>query len=146
MTDPSITHQVKHHWEQKHAKCRGGISLEDIKEFEASNKVIFPIDFREYLTILNGMLEYSEDDDQMRFYPLEQIRLCNIKNPKYQFLNKNFYIFADFSIGIFHYAIELLPVSSETNNVYLIAEAPILMAQSFTEFLKIYLAGEAFNY
>ena len=127
-------------------KCGEGILSEEIKEFEAKNEIVFPLDFREYLMELNGMMGYSTDDD-MRFYPLKEIRKCNYLDPKYQVLNKNYYVFADFSVQLFNYAIELLPISSETNSVCLIgAEAPILMAQSFTDFLKIYLAGEAANY
>ena len=147
MINHSIIPQVKNHREQKHVECGEGILSEDIQEFEAKHKVVFPPDFREYFMELNGMKGHSSDDDGMRFYPLKEIRQCNYSDREYLVLNKNFYLFADFSFQLFSYAIELLPISSETNSVCLIgAEAPILMAQSFTDFLKIYLAGEAANY
>lgn len=147
MTSMSITHQLRHHWEQKHVECGEQILSENIKDFEVMNKVVLPLDFREYLIELNGMIGNNSDDDGMRFYPLKEIRRCDYNDQKYLVLNKNFYIFADFSVDLFNYAIELLPTSSATNSVCLIgAEAPILIAQSFTDFLKIYLAGEAANY
>jgi hypothetical protein len=147
MNHTLVIQEVKQRWESQRLKFGNKISDEELQRFEIENNVVLPKDFREYLIELNGMIDCSSDDDFMSFHSLDKIRLCDFTDHKYQVLSKNFYIFADFSINLFLYAIELSPIVSATNNVCLIGgDAPFLIAQSFTDFLKMYLAGEAANY
>ena len=148
MIDTSIVKQVKEQWTSQQVLCGGGISSEEVKNFEHENNVILPGDFCEYLTTINGMVDGGSDNDLISFLPLEEIKPCICGDePAYQVISENFYIFADYSIGIFYYAIELLPFASPINRICVIgASSPIFMAESFTEFLRIYLAGEAANY
>ena len=144
----STIQQVKQQWEQQGISFGNNITSNDIKRFEFENSVILPLDFCEYLTTLNGMADNGRDSDFMGFWPIEKIKPCiRGTEPDYQVITENFYIFADYSIGVFYYAIEFLPFFSPSNRICAIGgAAPIFIAQSFTEFLNIYLAGEALSF
>ena len=148
MSNAALIDQVAELW-QYHRVQRGvDISSENIKDFEHKHNVILPTDFCKFLTTLNGMEDGEMDNYLMNFWSLEKIEPCDYNDePNYQVIAKNFYLFADWSIHALFYAIELLPISTSVNRICLIGgTSPIFIAQSFTEFLKIYLAGKASHY
>ena len=110
--------------------------------------VLLPADMRDYFAIVNGMVPVwpgDQDDKGFSFWPLERVRwvpeeLANLSPQGVAFPNcEDFYAFADYLGWSWAYAIRLAP-SSGGNQVILIGkDEPDLVADSFSEFVDVYL-------
>ena len=109
---------------------------DDIQAFEEHNGVRIPADLREYFQRLNGI---DMDPGLFRFWPLS--RVIPLKTSSAVALETNrYFIFADYMVGTWYYAIYLGEDPFLQNRVIL-PDFPSQprVASSFSEFVELYL-------
>ena len=109
---------------------------DEIQAFEQRNGIQLPADLREYFLRLNGI---DMDPGLFRFWPFS--RLIPLKSPSAVGLETGrYFIFADYMVGTWYYAIFLGNDSYLQNRVILpdFPGRPVI-AHSFTEFVELYL-------
>ena len=122
----------------------------EIQTFEFTNNLIIPKDLGDYFKQINGTDGY--DDGFFQFYSLENFK--SIVNQfitwKTVFDSKKFseafgsidscFVFADYQIHLFSYAIQLNRNETEKNQVFVFCDNDFkLIADSFTEFIELCL-------
>jgi len=109
----------------------------DVQAFEESHSVRFPADLREYFRRLNGI---DMDPGLFRFWPLS--RLTPVKSsPAVALETDRYFVFADYMVGTWYYAIYLGEDPFLQNRVILpdFPSQPVI-ARSFSEFVELYLS------
>jgi len=90
----------------------------------------------------------SVDDAMIRFWMLEEVRsICEgapeYSKPDYIDTPESFYLFADYSLWAHAYVIRLGNMPSTSNEVAIIGhQSPVIVANSFSEFIDIYLSDK----
>jgi hypothetical protein len=110
---------------------------EEIVAFEQRNAVNLPADLREYFERLNGV---NMDGRLFRFWPLS--KLIPLKSSSSILIETNrYFLFADYMVGTWYYAIYLGDDPFLQNRVILhdFPTRPVI-AQSFSAFVDLYLA------
>jgi len=116
---------------------------DEIQGFEQRNNILLPADLREYFLRLNGI---DMDPGLFRFWPLS--RLIQLKSPSGSTCETGrYFIFADYMVGTWYYAIYLTNDSYVQNHVILpdFPGRPVI-AHSFSEFVELYLADSPMLY
>ncbi len=126
-------------------------SDEEITAFELRNNIVLPADLKAYFQQLNGIEAY--DYLFFRFYSLKEFKSIDdeLKDwsgvPDYSKITNTledyaeYYVFADYMIYSAAFAIRLHEESSIKNEVLaIIGDEYKLIADSFTEFMDLYLA------
>jgi len=103
-----------------------GAADEQLEAFEQRHGVGLPAGMRAFYTFMNGAVY---DHAMFAFWPLDEIRRTTVDN------ESNWFIFADHSVSVFEYAIQLTIDGSAPNNVYC-PELARKVATSFTDFLR----------
>ncbi len=114
-------------------KCATG---EEVDAFEQRNGVKLPADLREYFQRLNGI---DMDAGLFRFWPLA--RLISLKLPPSVLGEADrYFLFADYMVGTWYYAIYLGDDPFLQNRVILpdFPSHPVI-APNFSEFVELYL-------
>ena len=109
---------------------------DDIQVFEERNGVQLPADLREYFQRLNGI---DMDPGLFRFWPLS--RVIPLKSSSAVALETNrYFVFADYMVGTWYYAIYLGEDPFVQNRVILpdFPSQPVI-AHTFSEFVELYL-------
>lgn len=119
--------------------------------FEYKYKILLPEDLKLYFKSINGT-HGKYDDNFFCFNSLDQFRnideelsdwdgIPNYKNLVNTFeQHKNCFVFCDYQFHVFSYAIRLYTKETIKNEVYAVCgEKYKLIADSFTDFLKLYL-------
>jgi hypothetical protein len=124
---------------------------DEILAFKSNTGKILPLDLIEYFTLVNGTNgEYN--DRMFDFYPINNFKSI-IHDLKYwrgipdygRIVNTlencgDCYVFADYMLHLFAYAIRLFPHDTDINEVYAICgDQYRMIANSFSEFLDLYL-------
>ena len=120
--------------DQFRSKCP---TNDDIQAFETQNGVRLPADLRAYFQRLNGI---DMDPGLFRFWPLS--RVIPLKSSSAVALETGrYFIFADYMVGTWYYAIYLGEDPFLQNRVVL-PDFPCrpVIAHSFTEFIELYLS------
>jgi hypothetical protein len=135
---------AKKNWEAQ------GKFTKKILSFEAKSGYLLPPDMAEFFRMLNGAANQM-DENLYEFYQID--RFANIQHslgswggiPNYRniintFNNyENCYVFADYMMHSFAYAIRLHPDKRTDNQVYIICgDKYKVIANSFTDFLILY--------
>ncbi len=146
-TAANLCIRMARHWyrdgsaaDQFRPKCP---SEDDIQAFEQRNGVLLPPDLREYFLRLNGI---DLDPGLFRFWPLS--RLIPLKSSSAVALETGrYFIFADYMVGTWYYAIYLGNDSFLQNRVILpdFPSRPVI-AHSFSEFVERYLTDSPILY
>src|SRR5712692_6613774 len=71
----SYAEQVRTFWISQEIPVNPGLAVEDIKTFEATNKIVLPSDFVEYLTVVNGMGDRAMDSELDHFMPVDALNV-----------------------------------------------------------------------
>jgi hypothetical protein len=150
-------------WAQERWQQAGTIALQPASETELArfaqrHHVRLPTDLARYFALVNGTGgEY--DERFFRFYALADVQSVSERFhdhhgvPKYSDLlhtwpeHGPFYVFADYMIHLFAYAIRLDALASSTTPVFVLCGGlyqPV--ADSFTEFLALYKRDSAVLY
>lgn len=139
------------HWKGSGPTVNSGASIQKIGEFEKKNSVVLPIDFVEYLTLANGFDQSRNYQDNwgFNFWPIEYLcRVSEYAEGKWYFeKSEAYFIFCDYLDLSWVYA---LHVGDGGNGEVLLVgthdEKPQVIAQSFSEFVRLYLENNSALY
>jgi len=149
MVSSSVGEELASPWLSEHVALNPGVSDLQLSSFEARYHVCLPQDLRNYFLRTNGMDVNAVGRDLVRFWSLEELRPLSKEAPQLvdrddPAAGKSLFVFADYSIWAFAYAIRLGSVP-EDNEVFVISgTSPDKIADSFSEFVDLYLAGKHF--
>jgi hypothetical protein len=156
---PSLGERLKAHWMAQGITLAGcGVPEEDLRAFEANRGVRLPSDLRDYLAFVDGMAGEEGwsgrescwmDRDLFTFWSLKDFICCgdgryleaDVAEPH------SYYLFADHSIILPAFAIRITP-KRDKDNIVLATTCDNrqyhtwVVADSFTEFVEMYLSGE----
>jgi hypothetical protein len=143
------------HWERLGVPRRPGLGADTLDAFERRYRVRLPAAMRSFYEFVDGMPEGFADDEFISYWPLAEVapvpvKLGDIRN--YSGIEESlpevgsYFLFADHSIWLHMYAVQLLPESAVSAPVVWIAGGNCwhLLAPSFAEFLAQY-AQEPFS-
>jgi hypothetical protein len=130
--------QVVRRW-QTSGDLRLPASEEQILAFEERWRVRMPDAFRALLRASDGMEEGCWDEQQIRFWPLEELRPVSDASTDGDLeAFAGYFMFADYMISSHEYAIRM-SIGSKNDVVLVGGGAPIEIAASFEEFLALYV-------
>jgi SMI1/KNR4 family protein SUKH-1 len=136
--------RIEQHWRQDasapHREWTKRATEEEIQAFEERNSVRLPADLREYFQRLNGI---DSAPGFFRFWPFS--KLIPLKSPSFPtFEADHYFIFADYMMGTWYYAIYLGEDQFLQNRVIL-PDCPghPVVAPGFSEFIELYLTDSA---
>lgn len=143
-----IIEQLINHWQAKNIVIVEGNTEAEIEGFESRYKVRLPSDMREYFLRVDGLSEYypnSQDDQGFSFWSLRKVKTVLEESAKVMGISYNeagsLFIFADYLDWSWAYAIRLSTnVLAETPVFLTDYPRPIKVADSFSEFVHLYLA------
>jgi hypothetical protein len=151
----SNNYKIKEHWSKDGTRHSIPATNEDISSFSMKNNLLLPQDLVEYFTTLNGSSD-GYDGELFKFYSLSQFITVEDELgewggiPDYRNIvtllsdHADCFVFADYSFHLLSYAIRLYPHPSDVNEVYVICgEKFKIIANSFTEFMDLYLLNSA---
>ena len=158
MDQPDDLLWARQHWQQAGTIALQAASETELARFAQQYRVQLPADLVRYFAFVNGTGgEY--DEPFFRFYSLAEVQSVAGRFhdyhgvPKYSDLlhtwpeHGHFYVFADYMIHLFAYAIRLDRLLAATNPVFVLCGGmyqPI--AESFTAFLALYKRDSAVLY
>jgi hypothetical protein len=136
--------RIEEHWHKDdsgYGRDRQKRATEDeMQAFEQRHSVRLPVDLREYFQRLNGI---DSAPGFFRFFPLS--RLIALKAPSFAtFETDRYFIFADYMMGTWYYAIYLGEDQFLQNRVILPdLPGPPILAPNFSDFIELYLTDSA---
>lgn len=146
-----IIENVKNKWIEKGIALSPIDSIKEIDKFELENRLLLPEDIKAFFTHLRGGKDMY-DDDLFLFYSFDNFKSIddslknwrgipdygNIVNTLAQY--KEYYVFANYSIMLFSYAIRLYEYKQNEHEIIVICGDEYLqIANSFSGFLELYL-------
>ena len=139
---------LRHHWARQELDTGKPASEAELLAWEQRYGVRLPSDLRAYFRELNGTARHQQfdrewDEDMIRFYPLEDFRPLGEETPDTAVPNAtDFFVFADYSIWAWGYAIRLMPAEA-AGEVHVVYDSEtVRVASSFSEFVRGYLARD----
>jgi hypothetical protein len=144
----SVGESLKRHWSSHDVEINAGVSKAQLDSFESKHGVVLPEDLRDYFLCVNGMPDGEVDDGMIRFWMLEELQPLTQGAPAYSDASyiqhpESLFLFADYSIWAHAYAIRLGSASLQSHEVVIIgSESPVTIAQSFSEFVDLYLTDK----
>lgn len=138
------------HWQASGIFIQLGVAEVHVQEFESKYQVIMPLDLKDYFLHVDGMkmtLDDCKDNEGFSFWPLSRVKtvpeeMSRLGSGHYTIQGlESFFVFADYFDWSWAYAIQLSSDLSAQNQVILIGkETPITIADSFTDFVDLYIA------
>jgi hypothetical protein len=136
-------------WRKDQVKVPKGVSESNVAAFETQWGVKLPADMREYFLTVDGMGNRAEMDEAMfGFWPLEEVRPVEMCYPHVTQSIPHaagYFIFCDYSIELFVYAIRLSRDENPSTPIAMIypqVECSFATRyRSFTELLTAYAAA-----
>ncbi len=124
------------------------VSQQEIGNFEKSNSIFLPDDFKNYLNHVNGFSqdENYQDGNGFNFWPIDKIRrVSEYDEGKWDFSGADtYFIFCDYLDLCWAYAIQLTSDIKE-NKVVMVGtrdSTPIVVSKDFSEFVDLYLRDD----
>lgn len=131
-------------WQRCGLVVQPGVEAVDVQAFEAKYGVILPPDLRSYFEAANGSgVELTSDSAFCRFWPLEEVKLVEDQFPNLhpdRSAYSGYFHFADHSVWMNAYAVRLSQPSGPVISVAGAADTGRTIADSFTEFIEMYLS------
>ena len=138
-------------WRSQNLPIQKACEEDDIRSFETRNKIALAADMRDYLLNVNGMTTYFrgyQDEEGFSFWPLERMRTVAEDNEalgrRYLRLTEgdSLFLFCDYMDWSWAYAVKMHPGSGAAEGIYLVCcRNPIKTADSFSDFVRLYLDG-----
>lgn len=125
--------RLKAHWVSRQISCNEGLTEDSVTTFEGQWRVVLPEDMREFYLTLNGMPDYTTDDEVIRFWRLDEVKPFTAESPQmatpdYIDNPESLFVFADYSIWAHAYAIRLAEHKLDSNEIFIIGGYyPILL-------------------
>lgn len=129
---------LREKWEQAGKPVPKGATLEELNTFEQRYSVSLPPSMRDYFTVINGSGEMLYDN--FDFWPLQRVKLVSeeLDGPLDY---SHCFLFADYAIWCFGYAIKLTEDPHAEGPVYIVGgHEKIVVANTFLEFMQKYVA------
>ena len=135
------TAQLIDAWKGHSLSIAEGASEAELSTFEQEHSVSIPKAFREYLLAVNGMVSADDSDARLfAFWPLARMRPVLQQYPEYGDQARDCFIFADFMLSSFEYAIDMRGEPKHRGSVVLVGgKDPQVISRSFQEFIELYL-------
>jgi hypothetical protein len=145
----SPARQFREFWRHRNLPARAGISANLIAKFEEKHRVLLPNDMRELLTLMDGTEGFSADD--LTLWPLQELKpipdvftgadysCLNPQNPQALPNAGSYFVFADWLIYSFCYAIGLGKDVPHGEIVFIDGENWYRCSNSFSAFLGSYM-------
>lgn len=140
----TVGETLKKFWLRQGIKLNSGASQDELDSFEVKHSVRMPEDLRDYFASVNGFdgsEHWMTDENVITFLSLDEVRPVSEYWSPDVAGGDSYFVFADYSISAYVYAIRLLNVSGGNPVVVLYDRTPIEVAGSFSEFVVGYLAG-----
>ncbi|TGE20923.1 SMI1/KNR4 family protein [Hymenobacter metallicola] len=150
MDDQDDLLRVQQHWQQGRTVAQQTASEAELARFATVHQIQLPADLVRYFALVNGT-GGAYDEPFFCFYALEEVQTVAERfhdyhgTPKYSDLLRTwpehgqFYVFADYMMHLFAYAIRLDVHFTSSNPVFVLCGGSYqLIAGSFTEFLGLY--------
>lgn len=139
--DSNAAHRLISYWESIGSRIKLGASEHDLRAFEQRHHVQLPPDFREYLTLCNGLSlgdggHFDYDSlGLIEFWPLETI------SARHDGVPGEYFGFADFLIDSHWYVIRLSADVNLNGAIGVGDELGIVeqLGNSFSDFVEAYL-------
>lgn len=148
----STSSKLVTHWRSFNLLLARGSPEEKVREFEIRNNVMLPLDFREYLLHVNGMLQaggHDCDPNGFAFWPRARLRSVREESSGHSYLPyllpgipdpDGYFVFADYLQWCWAYVIRLGVRLIDGGQVIHVGKLrPNVLAASFTEFVNLYL-------
>lgn len=142
-----LLNNIRRRWQDQGLTVQAGASDAQLADFERKYRVKLPDTLRTLLKFVDGMADGDVDDDLYCFWPISDIKtvgeICKtglgpakIDPADYE----NYFVFADYCISAWDYAIELDSNPNNPGPVYRVFCEPVKekIAESFFEFLQMY--------
>lgn len=136
------------YWQRYGLPIRRGVTSESIKAFEEKYQVALPVDFAEYLKAVDGTGINESDENILSFLALAEMspvheKLDDSGGVVYpdRFAYPNCFVFADYMMSCWFYAVQITPDSSTLGPVYRVTASEVpgqMEAASFREFMARY--------
>lgn len=141
-----IQEVLLHRWQSSNVTIQPPATTEMINRFERENSVILPNDFIDYLKFANGFIQSKnyQDSKGFNFLPLEDLFPVSKWDGGVSFFNHEFYfVFCDYMDRSWVYALRLDGIKD--GEVVLVGTRnglPQAVSETFSEFIKLYLADD----
>jgi len=142
--------QVIRYWRRSGIVIRPGVSMAEIESFQLKHGVSVPSDFLQYLLTVDGSSDGDMDDDLFRFWPLSEVVPVHDELDErggvvypYRFAYPDCFVFADYLVNSWLYAIKLTADPTQPAPVYRVTASKNpgeQMFASFREFMESYAA------
>jgi cell wall assembly regulator SMI1 len=144
----SLPIRIRNYWLAQGVRIRPGASVEDLDAFERLHGVRLPADVRTFLQAVNGFEEGEWDEEMVEWYPISRWEPMTAPSYIAETLPDaaSYYLFADYCLKGFLYAIRLRPGPNEQSTVigWTGGDPPSWrVASSFSELLEEYLRDPA---
>jgi len=146
MSSPGTTvgHKLLAFWQDLGLDVRPGVSAAELVQFEARYGVALPEGLRHYYSVVDGVEGESMVSGHLfRFWPLREVKLLSEELPEEPLHHsefKDYFLFADYSLWTCAYAVRLTKNLGRRNFIVMVGgDVPINLAESFEEFVQIYL-------
>ncbi len=138
-----LWHSIRQKWEQEGLPAPPGVIVEALSAFERGYSVALPHAMRGYFEATNG--NGGMDRDFYTFWPLEEMKPVReeLVDPIHtdRFDYPDCYLFADYLLWCWAYAIHLTGDAETNGPIYLVGgETPVVVAATFLEFMQKYAA------
>lgn len=146
-----LAEKLKNYWSSIGAPARSGVPPSTIDSFESHYDVRIPEDFRDYVSIIDGIEDGNWDSEMISFWPLHCVRsvpeaLTPFAGvPDYSRIARrlneagSYFVFADYLIWSHVYAIRFGKRGSDKSPILWICGSKYYsVAESFSDFLQIY--------
>jgi len=136
--------KLKNCWTEMGYKVRDGVTVADLKAFEAKHKLVLPADFGDYLRLVNGY--DGMGSDLLEFLPLDRMEIERLKGKDGDTVTVC--NFVDYSIAVHFVSLSMSARHPGQADVVVwsggesIAEATYL-ASSFASFVDLYIENPA---
>jgi hypothetical protein len=143
--------KLERYWResQKPSLCKSATE-EKVRIFERLHGILMPKDFRDYVLRVNGFDQAKnyQDDRGFNFWPLESIvRVAEYEDGRFGFSNDdNYFIFCDYLDFSWAYAISFEVLVEQVIKIGAENGKPIIMANTFAEFVDRYLEDDGVLY
>lgn len=137
-----LWHRIREKWEQDGLQVPSGVTAQQLEAFEERYSVALPASMRTYFQVADGNSDMG--NDYFTFWPLREVKLVSEELTSPIHTNRHDYpqcfIFADYLLWCWAYAVRLNSDSQADGPVYLISgKEKTIMAASFLEFMQKYV-------
>lgn len=140
----SVLQELKQHFIDDGVQINPPVSVEELALFEQKYGVVLPDDLKDYFLLFNGTGQGNFGESGYAFFSLEELEpICETSdlNEEEKSIYSNCFAFSDYMIWCWGYVVRLNSVAGDNPvfSIYLSSPSDLKVANSFSEFVSIYL-------